>query len=217
MPDPPKDWVEAEFNPASLELARMSKLLEEADRYMIQVKCGSEQYMRVSYSILTQILDYFYFILADGHKRKMDTLKRECNTLITFIERKNMNAQRRGREAPIGSNAEAEAIDKLVELQSMIYHLKGILGLGIVFKKRMSSEDILDSALGIDKLDKDVEEIDKDYSEEEMGDLTEEEKEALEDKKEEDQTERAIREAKESEKEMEEDFEPEYEKDKVVL
>lgn len=174
---PNKDWVEAEFNPSALELARMSKLLEEADRYMVWVKCGKEAYMRVSYAILTQVLDYFYFILEKGHKDNFDTMKGKLNKSITAVERINLTARKRGKELPVGTEEESNAIDLLVKFQSMVYHYKGVLGLGIVFKKRMASEDILDSALGIENLDKQVEQTEEDleFSEEELGELPKEE------------------------------------------
>ena len=173
-----KEWVEAEFNPATLELARMSKLLEQSDMAMVQVKCGNEKYMRSAFALLTQVLDYFYFILQEGHKKSFDNIKQKLNGLITKVEKRNLLGQKRGKELPVGSKEESHAIDLLVKFQSAIYQHKGILGLGIVFKKRMASEDILDSALGIAKLDKDIEKLEEDeVSEEELGEMPEEERE----------------------------------------
>lgn len=176
FPKGSKDWVEADFNPATLELARMSKLLEHADIVMVQVKCGQEKYMRSAYALLTQVLDYFYFILEPAHKKKLDSLKFELNKVITLVEKRLMLNQKRGKELPIGSPEEVTGIDLLVKFQSLIYQYKGILGLGIVFSKRMASEDILDNALGIANLDKEVEKYEEDdVSEEELGEMPEEE------------------------------------------
>lgn len=137
-----KDWMESEFNPSVLELARMNDLLLALDKCMVLLKNGRMEMARPSFSIQTQVLDYFFFNLPPTVKDASVKAKAYIEILITQVENRIRNGKR-------NYVMERELVAKLSEFHTMLYTLKGGMNLGLRFQQKMSRNDILDSVLGI--------------------------------------------------------------------
>lgn len=137
-----KNWMESEFNPSMLELARMNDLLLANDRVMVRVKTGDMSSMRPAYALLTQVVDYFYFNMVQTAKNYIDGLKKDLEKKISMVEIRIRNGHRNYK-------LERETINTICEFQTIVYTLKGSLNLGLRFQSKMSRNDILDAALGI--------------------------------------------------------------------
>jgi hypothetical protein len=137
-------WIESEFNPAQLELARMSELLNALDKVMVHVNTGNTTNLRLCYALEIQIFNYFKDRLPKPHREIINKICYDTKCMLYRV----LNLINSGHP---NHRMEEILIDKLTHLTSLIYQYKGMLNLGITFRSKMTSEDILNNALGITK------------------------------------------------------------------
>jgi hypothetical protein len=158
-------WVEAEFNPSVLELSRMHELLSYLDKLMLMVKTGDSNYIKPCYAVQTQLLAYFYYKLPKTIREKFDALKKKIEILIAKHDRFLLHGRKNRK-------IEAQAIYWIIRFHDALYLFKGILGLGMTYRQKMSDADTLDIALDISEPEKPTDsEFDMPLSEEEEEDL----------------------------------------------